>query len=97
MFQSCNSAEATEKITRWEKLHARTVAWIPTTWKGMLQNALRDCELTNKKDSNYTKLQVSACMIIISRKRTLNQLERRQIKTHKLYFARIGNLTFYGQ
>ena len=41
MFESRNSAGASDKLPGWEKPHAQTVA-CPTTWKDMLKNALRD-------------------------------------------------------
>ena len=60
------------------------------------------CELANKKQSSYTKSQVLAWMITISRKRNLNQLENCQTYAHKLSrnactWHHLVDLTFYGQ
>ena len=64
----------------------------------MLNNALRDvANWRTKRQSSYTKSQVLAWMIIISRKRNLIQLANCQKYAHKivlkcLYLARIGGL-----
>ena len=68
----------------------------PTTWKDMLENALRDtASWQTKKWSSFTKSQVLAWMIINSNKKNLNQWENCQKCAHKLslkclYLARIG-------
>ena len=60
MFESCISAETTEKLPGWENLTQRRLHG-PTTWKDMLGNALRDtANWQTKKWSNYTKFQVFA-------------------------------------
>ena len=75
----------------------------PTTWKDMLENALRDIvNWRTKRQSSYTKSQVLAWMIIISRKRNLNQLENCQKYAHKLScnactWHQLVGLTFFGQ
>ena len=47
----------------------------PTIWKDMLKNALKDiANWQTKRRSNCTKSQVFAWMIIISRKRNVNQV-----------------------
>ena len=78
------SAGATEKLQRWEKLTQNRLRG-PTTWKDMLENALRDiANWRTKRQSSETKSQVLVWMIIISRKRNLNQLENGQKYAHKL-------------
>ena len=70
------------KITRWEKPYAKTVAW-SYDMEGHAQKCVeRYCELT-KRQSSYTKSQVLAWMIIMSR-RNLNQLENCQTYAHKV-------------
>ena len=66
MFESRMSAGAFEKLSGWEKPHAKTVAW---SWsydmEGHAQKSVeRYCELVNKQ-SNYTKFQVLVWMIVV--------------------------------
>ena len=65
----------------------------PTTWKGMLKNALRD--IVNWQTKNYTKSQVFAWMIINSSRKNSNQWEDYHKYAHNFvlkcqYLARFG-------
>ena len=78
MFESRISAEAPEKLPGGRNLTQRR-SHGRTTWKDMLKNALRDvANWRTKRQSSYTKSQSLDWMIIISRRRNLNQLENCQ-------------------
>ena len=58
----------------------------PMTWKDTPKNAWRDIvNRQTKRQSNCTKFQVLAWIIITSRKKNLNQLENYQKFARKLY------------
>ena len=101
MYESRNSAGATEKLPGWEKPHAKTVAWSYDYGRTSSKNALKDIAIW-QKDSNYTKSRVVAWMIIISRKRNVDQLEIFSRCAHKLSWNactwhELVGLTFYDQ
>ena len=68
----------------------------PTTWKDMLENALRDtASWHTKKWSSSAKFQVPAWMITNSNKKSSNQLENYHWFAHRsflncLYLGRTG-------
>ena len=101
MYESRNSAGATEKLPVCEKPHAKTVAWSYDYGRTCSKNALKDLAIW-QKDSNYTKSRVVAWMIIISRKRNVDQLENCPRCAHKLSWNactwhELVGLTFYDQ
>ena len=74
-----------KKSYQGEKNLTQKKACGPTTWKDMLKNALRDtASWQTRKWSSYTKSQVSAWMIINTRRKNLNQLENYRKYAHKL-------------
>ena len=85
MFESRLSAGATEKYQGGKNLTQRRLRG-PTTWKDMNKNALREIAnwRTRRQNSN-TKSQVLTWMIIISRKRNLNQMEKCQKFAHRWF------------
>ena len=69
---------------RGRKPHAKTVAWSHDV-EGHAQKCVeRCCELANKKTEQLYKVSSLCLMIIISRKRNLNQLENCQKNAHIL-------------
>ena len=85
MFESRIYAGATQKLPGWAKPHAQTVAWSFDV-EGRAQKCVeRYRELAQlKRQSNFSKSQVLAWMIIISKKRNLNQLEKCEKYAQKL-------------
>ena len=83
MFESRIFAGSTQKSPGWEKPHAKTVAWsYDMEWHAQ-KCVERNCELANKKrQSSFTKPEVLAWMITISRRRNWNQLENCQKYAH---------------
>ena len=74
MFESRISAAATVKLPRWEKRHAKTVAWSHDT-EGHARNALNDTSSwQTRKWSSYIEFQVLAWMIINSRPEELESV-----------------------
>ena len=83
-FESRISAGATEKLPGWEEPHAETVA-LSYDMEGHSQKCVeRHCELAKKRQSNCTKFQIPAWVIIPSRKRSLNQWENYLMYADKL-------------
>ena len=83
MFESRISSGADEKFPGWENPHERR--WrVPTTWKDMLKNAMRDCELANNKEEQIYSFLVFDWMITSSRRKILKRLEGYQKFAHKL-------------
>ena len=100
MFESRISAGATEKLPRWEKPRAKTVAW-SYDMEGHAQTCVeRYCEMANKKVEQLYKVS-SAWMTVTSSKKNSNQLENCQKFAHNLFWNactwhELGGQTFYG-
>ena len=82
IFESRISAGANEKLPGCEKPHAKTVARSYNMEGHARKCVERYCELANKQ-SNYTKFRVLVWMIIISRRRHVNQLGNYQLFAHR--------------
>ena len=85
MFESRISAGATEKLAGWENLTQTRLCGL-TIWMDMLKKCVERCceHARPKRQSSFTKFQVLAWMITISRKKTLNPWENCQKCAHKL-------------
>ena len=100
MFESRISAGATEKLAGWATIFAQKQSRGRTTWKDMLENALRDiASWQTKKRSSFSQFQVLSWMFTNSWRKNLNQLENYQkvcshIVLTCLYSARIGRPDF---
>ena len=96
MLESRVSAGATQKITWVGETSAKIGCVVPRHGRTCSKIALRDiANWRTKRQSSYTKSQVLVWMIIISRKRNLNQLENgqkicSQIVLKCLHLARVG-------
>ena len=56
MLESRISAGATEKLPRWEKPHAKTVAWSYDMEGHARKCVERYCDLANKKTEQFSKV-----------------------------------------
>ena len=85
MFELRVSPGAAEKSPGWEKPHAKTVAWSYDMEGHARKSSLKDIvSWRRKRHSSYTKSQVLAWRITISRKRNFNRLQNGQKYAHKL-------------
>ena len=95
-FESRISAWATEKLSVWEKPHAKTVPW-SYDMEGAREKMRWQVLWQIKRRSSFTQSQLFAWKTITSRRKNWNQLVNCPMHAHRsfkkcLYLARIGGL-----
>ena len=102
MFESQNSAGATEKLPGWEKPFTQRRWHGPTTWKDMLENALSDiANSRTKRQSSFSKFQIFVGKTTNWNRKNLNQWENchkyaRKLSQNACTWHELGDQTFYG-